>query len=366
MNANLQDIVSNWGGFEEFVKEIHESDDVEVKRDVTLTGSSGAPRQIDVYVTHSKGPYKYSTLIECKYWNKKVKRQQIENMYASMDDLNASKGVIFTTLGYQSGAETYARAKNIDIYIIRDLSQDEWGKPGKVIEFYIQMFSKTILSIDLQNTMASKIIGSNEEFKQNIPLNIGSKNIKTYKTKFKNPHTGQMDEFVAIENQILSTHKKKGVTLEKYLEKASSHGLESVVNNNSFLINKGEDCTRYLQINVDMPFKEKGEILMVLNQGQIVHIPKIIMTVGIKVVQFKFTLDRSSNLLYALAVEDCIGNNSFIISKHKEEDRSNWSPLSIDISPDNDDVLQNGSIFRVTTSGFFDPNEMKGLKEKIL
>ncbi len=72
MSTKLKDVVSDWGGFEEFVKEIHDSGDVVVERDVILTGRSGAPRQIDVHVTHSQGPYKYSTLIECKYWSKRL------------------------------------------------------------------------------------------------------------------------------------------------------------------------------------------------------------------------------------------------------------------------------------------------------
>ena len=285
MSTNLRDVVSDWGGFEEFVKEIHEGEDVIVERDVTLTGLSGAPRQIDVYVTHSKGPYKYSTLIECKHWKNKVKRQQVENMYASMEDLGASKGVVFTTSGYQSGAEIYAKAKNIDIYVVRDLTTEEWGKPGRIIEFYIQISSKSILSIECQNTMVSKTVGSSEEYHQGLSLNFGAKDKTLQDIKFLNQETGQLQVISAVENQIASSHKEKGVTLEEYLEEASSHGQKSI-DEKSFLINNGEDCTRYFQVNVEMPFKEKGEVLMVISKGQLVYIPKIIMEVGIKIHQF--------------------------------------------------------------------------------
>lgn len=362
MSANLRDVVSDWGGFEEFVKEIHEGEDVTVERDVTLTGLSGAPRQIDVHVTHSKGPYKYSTLIECKHWKNKVKRQQVENMYASMEDLGASKGVIFTTLGYQSGAETYAKAKNIDIYVIRDLSPEEWGKPGRLIEFYIQISSKTILSIDCQNTMVAKTVGSNDEYKSEISLNFGAKDKSLQEIKSLNQNTGELEVFSAVENQIVSSHKEKGSTIEEYLEVAASHGQKSI-DEKSFLINDGEDCTRYFQVNIEMPFKDKGEMLMVISKGQLVYIPKIVVKVGIKIHQFKFSHDRGSNLLYALAVEDCISSNIFAVSKGKNRETTNWLPLSRDGSPEKDDSLVNGSIIKVTTSGFFDPSEMAGLKE---
>lgn len=362
MSTNLKDIVSDWNGFEEFVKEIHVGDDVVVERDVTLTGQSGAPRQIDVYLTHSKGPYKYSTLIECKHWKNKVKRQQVENLYASMEDLGASKGVIFTTSGYQSGAEIYAKAKNIDIYVIRDLSPNEWGKPGRLIEFYIQISSKSILSIDCQDTMVAKQVGLDQEYNQNLSLNFGAKDNTLQEIRTKNQNTGKQELIFAVENQIVSSHKEKGLTLEEYLEKAASHGQKSL-DNKSFLINSGEDCTRYFQVSVEMPFKDKGEMLMVISNGQLVYIPKIIMKVGVKIHQFKFTHDRGSNLLYALAVEDCIGSNAFAVSKGKDCDKTNWSPLVKDKFKQIDEVLVNGSIMKVTTSGFFDPLEMDGLKE---
>ena len=362
MSTNLKDIVSDWGGFEELVKEIHADDDIVVERDVTLTGQSGAPRQIDVHVTHTKGPYKYSTLIECKYWKNKIKRQQVENLYASMEDLGASKGVLFTTSGYQSGAETYAKAKNIDIYVVRELSPDEWGQPGRLIEFYIQISSKSILSIDCQDTMVAKQVGLDQKYNQNLTLNFGAKDKTLQEIITINQNTGQQEIISAVENQIVSNHKKKGLNLEEYLEKAASHGQKSL-DNKSFLINNGEDCTRYFQVNVEMPFKDKGEMLMVISNGQLVYIPKIIMKVGVKIHQFKFTHDRESNFLYALAVEDCIGSNAFVVSKGKNCDKTNWIPIVNDKLNKKDDVLVNGSIMKVTTSGFFDPLEMDGLKE---
>lgn len=363
MSTNLRDVVSDWGGFEEFVKEIHESDNVVVQRDVTLTGRSGAPRQIDVHVTHSQGPYKYSTLVECKHWKNKVKRQQVENMYASMEDLGASKGVIFTTSGYQSGAEIYAKSKNIDIYVVRDLTPEEWGMPGKTIEFYIQISSKSILSVDCQNTMVSKPAGSSEEYHQGLSLNFGAKEKTHQEIKQLNQETGQLEIISVVDNQIVSSHKEKGTTLEEYLEVAAEHGQRSI-DEKSFLINGGEDCTRYFQVDVKMPFKSKGEMLMVVSKGQLIYIPKIVMKVGVKIHQFKFSYDRSCNLLYALAIEDCIGSNAFAVSKGKGRNTTNWLPLSgTDSLKQKKDSLVNGSIMKVTTSGFFDPSEMEGLKE---
>lgn len=54
-------------------------------------------------------------------------------MAASIRDLGANKGAIFTTKGYEEGALLYAKNENIDIFVIRDINDDEWGQPGRHI-----------------------------------------------------------------------------------------------------------------------------------------------------------------------------------------------------------------------------------------
>ena len=39
--------------------------------------------------------------------------------------------MIFTTKGYEKGAKTYASSINIDLFIVRDLTEEEWGLPGR-------------------------------------------------------------------------------------------------------------------------------------------------------------------------------------------------------------------------------------------
>jgi hypothetical protein len=49
---NIEHLVKDWGGFETFVAQLHQTGDVTVEHDVTITGRSGAPRQIDVLIRH--------------------------------------------------------------------------------------------------------------------------------------------------------------------------------------------------------------------------------------------------------------------------------------------------------------------------
>ncbi|GMA60755.1 NERD domain-containing protein [Alicyclobacillus fastidiosus] len=53
----LSELVKDWGGFERLVADLHNTGDVKVEHNVVLKGRSGAPRQIDVLITHTHGLY---------------------------------------------------------------------------------------------------------------------------------------------------------------------------------------------------------------------------------------------------------------------------------------------------------------------
>lgn len=104
----LSEMVKDWGGFERLVADLHNTGAVKVEHNVILTGRSGAHRQIDVLITHTQGFYTEKIIVECKYWNTKIKRLHVDAMVAQLQDLNASKAVFFTVKGCQSGAKTMA------------------------------------------------------------------------------------------------------------------------------------------------------------------------------------------------------------------------------------------------------------------
>lgn len=51
---DFEELVGDWEGFESLVATLHETGNVTVERDVTLSGRSGAPRQIDVLIRHRR------------------------------------------------------------------------------------------------------------------------------------------------------------------------------------------------------------------------------------------------------------------------------------------------------------------------
>jgi hypothetical protein len=329
----LKDIVKDWGGFEELVKNLHQDGETIVKRKEVITGISDAPREIDVTLRHKKGAYEYLTLIECKHWKSKVTREKVDALYASIEDLRASKGVIFTTKGYQSGAETYAKSKNITIFVVRELTDEEWGRPGKVIEFYLQIIQKTILKITPLETKVAFAEHCLDRTNLGLDLVFGKNTVST--------------------NQILSEQKEKYKTTEDLLTFAAEHCCKEF-QKRRLLINGGEECTRYFLYNANLPFVPE---LKVYQKDRMMYIPEIEMEVGIKVTQSKITIDRGSSYDYAFVVQDCVSNQIFATSKKQKLDFPSWQPIKTGDDLANEDVLKNGSILSVIVNDFFDQNE---------
>lgn len=144
ISPGLSAIVRDWAGFEELVASIHASSAFTVSTHELVQGRDGS-WVIDVVVRSSVGIHEYVTIIECKYWNNAVGRDQITHLKCIREDVNASKAVIFTTVGYQDGAEEFARRNAIDVYVIRDLTNEEWGAPGRHINLFLQVASKAVV-----------------------------------------------------------------------------------------------------------------------------------------------------------------------------------------------------------------------------
>ena len=141
----FMDRLVDWQAFERFVRDLYAEDsDLLVEHNVAEVGKSGARRQIDVKFTHKVRAHTYVTVVECKQWKSNVDRKRIDELAASIEDLNASKGVMFTTTGYEAGAEDYAAHKGIDLFLVRDLTDEEWGLPGRVVWFYMHFYAAQI------------------------------------------------------------------------------------------------------------------------------------------------------------------------------------------------------------------------------
>ena len=76
--------------------------------------------EIDVTVRFSALEMEFLVLIECKYHKNPVKREMIQALHSKILSVGASKGAMFSTSGFQSGALEYALAHGIATVQVED------------------------------------------------------------------------------------------------------------------------------------------------------------------------------------------------------------------------------------------------------
>ncbi len=93
-----------------------------VVRQAELKGiTSGATYKVDVKVSFDFGTSTHTIIIECKYWNKKLKRDQVSKMIGILQDTGAEKGIIVSRKGFYKSAISLAAKNRIDLLTFEQL-----------------------------------------------------------------------------------------------------------------------------------------------------------------------------------------------------------------------------------------------------
>lgn len=193
--SDLSSIVADWGGFEELVKQMHKTGFVSVERNVKRKGLSGAERQIDVLIKHKQGLYEHEVIAECKYWNKPVSRMYVDALATTIKETGVSKGAIFSTKGFQEGAIKQAKHENIELFTVRELTDQEWGLPGRHIDFWLRIITMSITGLKIEG--ASSFTGyepdnslieliMSEKDRSSTPINRSSRRERTLEDLIQN------------------------------------------------------------------------------------------------------------------------------------------------------------------------------------
>jgi hypothetical protein len=99
------------------------------ERGVKIKGVRGK-HQVDVAACFEFGGLCYSVIVECKYWNERVKKAQVAVLSSVVSDIGAEKGIIISTKGFQKGALELAKNSNIEL-----LTFDQFAKKaGETME----------------------------------------------------------------------------------------------------------------------------------------------------------------------------------------------------------------------------------------
>ncbi len=107
--------------------------DFEVKRREKVQGSDGE-YEIDVLAKFEALGVNFVVLIECKHHKNPIKREVVQILNDRLRSLGAQKGMIFSTVGFQSGAIEYAIINGIALIKVED------GKNSYLVrDFYGQI-----------------------------------------------------------------------------------------------------------------------------------------------------------------------------------------------------------------------------------
>ena len=335
MTLPLNRLISDWGGFERLVAKLHETGSVEVQHNVTLVGKSGAPRQIDVLVKHREGLYEHLIIIECKYWKEHVKRLHVDALITAVDDLNASRGVIFSINGFQEGAVLAAKDAAIDLFQVRELTDEEWGLPGRIVDFYLHViqgsFGNPVLHDQqgyLQYGTAPEAVSINLNFDEKGPVSATP---------------------LVLPNGKIATNR-----LEKYMWDAAHEGLRRFTAQ-AGLTEGGKDGTSYFiaPINIlpNTPFT-------IPHGNMVVVVSRISFDLGIKVSQSRMKFDRAEKYLFALAIQNCINGSVASAARPKDQDNTELALLPKPTPTPPEGIMVNGSIMKVYVDVMFPFKEL--------
>ena len=217
-----------------------------------------------------------------------------------------------------------------------DLTDEEWGLPGKVVDVFLH-----VIAISLGN-----------------PRLIGSFSFKGVEPKHPELALRLGDPSTDSDTPM---HKEgePETSLEPYLYRVALESAKRVCPANAVQFGDGSYNGK-LAANVNVNIAPKSPIRITVNGG-VIMIPRLEFDLGVSILQSRITVDRSSNYLFALAVEDCVRGK--VVAARRKADAA----TSIDVIPDladinHDDVLKNGSLISVWVKGLAPFEEFADLK----
>jgi len=115
-------IITSWKELEIKVFSLLKGLGYKTKRNARIKGVRGK-HQVDVVASFEFGGLFYSVIVECKYWNCKVKKAQVATLSSVVSDIGAEKGIIISIRGFQKGALELAKNSNIDLLTFEEFAK---------------------------------------------------------------------------------------------------------------------------------------------------------------------------------------------------------------------------------------------------
>ena len=126
----MQEDITNWETYEDIVFEECKANfpNDRIQKNVHLKGKySKRSRQIDIIIEQTIGDQTVTSIIDCKYYNRKVDVKKVESFIGMVEDLEADRGILITNSGYTKAALDRAHYNpqhiELDIYSLNDFKE---------------------------------------------------------------------------------------------------------------------------------------------------------------------------------------------------------------------------------------------------
>jgi hypothetical protein len=319
----LADLVKDWGGFEKLVADLSQTGEVTVEHNVVLTGRSGAPRQIDVLIRHKQGLIEHLVVVECKYWSTSVERLHVDALATTVREVGASRGVVISTADFQSGAIEQARHDAIELFRVREPTTEEWGQPGRHIDFYLHILSVALGPLRTEDTFT---IDPLRPTSTNLALSLGDGTNESHTPAICDgrPETKTLEELIKVlaHDSAVKVYRAAVMTFE------------------------GGGSEGEALVHIEVNYLPKRPVQAHANGG-VIFIPKMFLSVGLRISQSRLQFDRAENYTFVLAVEDCVRRAVTAASRREGDNITVLTPLSAEPPASLEEPLQNGSIMSV-------------------
>ena len=108
-----------------------------LERDVVLSGKS-TKHQVDVTFAFVAGKTVYRTIVQCKDWSTPVKQEQVLAFYSVLTDVPGQpRGIMVSRSGYQQGARDVAEHHGIQLYELREPTEEDWRGLVRSVEITV-------------------------------------------------------------------------------------------------------------------------------------------------------------------------------------------------------------------------------------
>ena len=116
-------------------------ENIDVRHNVDIAGKSGVEHQIDVHWKFRQAGIEHTVLVECKHYSSTVELGHVRNFFGVVHDIGA-RGVMVTTVGFQSGAKEFADFYGINLKLLRTPAAKDWE--GRIRDIHINVVMRFV------------------------------------------------------------------------------------------------------------------------------------------------------------------------------------------------------------------------------